>query len=300
MGDIIKKVLGGLFMLLIVAIGAVFFLSSRAIRVDYGAPTHGLAMVIPPPEDTAATEEGGRLALIYGCRECHGRDLSGTLFLDAPVFMVLGAPNLTTGPGASPAVFSPEFFERAVRHGVGYDERNLVMMPSHEFNLMSDETLSKILAFARNTEQKANAPVSLSLGPAGRMAVLFGGDLVPARIIDHEKPHAETKPEGISVEWGERFSAVCMRCHGANLAGGRHPATPDDAPNAPNLTPGNAAIAVWTQEQFAAAIQTGIGSSGAQLHRWMPWQLFASLSVNEVSSLWRYIRSLEALPDNVS
>ena len=41
MGKIIKRGLGGLVALLIVAVGAVYFLSDRAIRVDHGAPTHG-------------------------------------------------------------------------------------------------------------------------------------------------------------------------------------------------------------------------------------------------------------------
>jgi mono/diheme cytochrome c family protein len=298
MGRIIKKVLGGLVVVFLLAIGAVFVLSNWAISADYGAPLHGIAMVIPPPEDTASIEEGGRLALIYGCRECHGRDLGGTLFLDEPVFMVLGAPNLTIGQGASPAVYSPELFERAVRHGVGADERNLVIMPAHEYNLMSDETLSKILAFARNTEPKGNAPISLKLGPAGRMAVLFGADMVTARMIDHEKPHVENKPEGVSVEWGERYAAVCTGCHGVDFSGGRHAATPDDVPDAPNITPGNAAIASWTKEQFVAAIQGGVGSSGAQLHSWMPWALFANLTADEVSSLWQYIQSLDAVMDD--
>lgn len=297
--NILKKILGAVVALLIVAVAAVFLLSNRAISVDHGAPLHGLAMVIPPPDDTAAIEEGGRLALIYGCRDCHGMDMAGTLYSDVPVFMVLGAPNLTTGQGTSPSVYSPELFERAVRHGVGSDDRNLVIMPSHEYNLMSDEALAKILAFARNTPPVAKSPISLSLGPAGRMAVLFAPELVPARVIDHEMSHPEMKPEGVSVEWGERFAAGCTGCHGKNFAGGRHPSSPEDAPDAPNITPGNSAIAAWTEAQFSDAIRAGVGSSGTELHEWMPWRFFAGLTDDEVSSVWQYLQSVDAVSDPV-
>lgn len=295
MVTLLKRMVGGLVLLLVAAVGVVFGLSTGAISADHGVPLHGLAMVIPPPEDTVSIEEGGRLALIYGCRDCHGADMAGALFLDEPVFMVLGAPNLTTGRGASPAVYSPEMFERAVRHGVGSDGRNLVIMPSHEMNLMSDETLSKILAFARNTEPKAKSPISLSLGPAGRLAVLFTPELVPARIIDHKGAHPETKPEGVSVEWGGRYAAMCAGCHGLDFAGGRHPASPDDAPDAPNITPGNTAMAGWTEERFSRAMRAGVGSDGAELHPWMPWELFARLTNDEVSSLWLYLQSVPAV-----
>jgi mono/diheme cytochrome c family protein len=298
MGKIIKKVMGGVVAFVLVAIGAVFLLSNRALTVDNGAPMHGIAMAVPPPEDTVAVEEGGRLAFIYGCRDCHGPDLAGKLFIDEPAFMVLGSPNLTTGRGASPAVYSPELFERAVRHGVGSDDRNLVIMPAHEFVGMSDEAISKILAYARNTEQKAKSPISLSLGPAGRMAVLFAPEVVPARVIDHEATHMETKADGVSLEWGERYAAGCTGCHGPDFAGGRAAGAPQDAPDSPNITPGNPAIAAWTEEQFSNAVRAGVGSSGNQLHEWMPWRLLAHLTDDEVTSLWQYLQTLTALPDN--
>ena len=281
------------------AAGAVFLLSSRALSADMGAPSHGVAMEIPPPEDTASIQEGERLATIYGCRDCHGEDLAGTLFVDDPTFMVLGAPNLTTGQGGSPAIYDPVAFERAVRHGIGADDRNLVIMPAHEYApLMSDLELSRILAFARNTEPKANAPTQLKPGPAGRMALVMAEELVPARIIDHDAPHPDPKPEGVSREWGERFALACKGCHGENLAGGVHPAAPEGTPWAPNITPGNEAMAEWDLNRFSAAIRAGVGSDGQQLDTWMPWQFWARLTDDEVASIWAYISTIEPLPDN--
>jgi len=291
------------FLILIVAllIGAigVYVASERALARDPGAPHHGISLVIPPPEDTAAIREGGRLAMIYRCRDCHGRDMSGKLFVDEPAFMVLGSPNLTTGRGASPTVFDPGAFERAVRHGVGHDGRNLVMMPAHEYTtLMSDRELASILAYARNVEAKARAPQPLKLGPVGRIAVAMDPLLTPARVMDHGAPHPGEKPDGVSREWGERFSLTCTSCHGQNLAGGTHPGAPEGTPWAPNITPGDEVMAGWDLGRFSLAMRAGLGSDGEQLDSWMPWPLWASLTDDEVESIWLHLRELEPLPDN--
>jgi len=297
---LLKRLVLAALVLAGLAFGAVFALSARILSTDHGVAGHALAMEIPPPEDTLALAEGGRLALLYGCRDCHGEDLSGQIFIDEPGFLVLGAPNLTTGRVGSPSIYDPAAFERAVRHGVGPDGRNLVIMPSYEYNGMSDEELSLILAYARNVEPKANAPRGLQLGVGGRMPLIMAKEFLPVRMIDHEASHVELKEEGVSLEWGTRFARGCTGCHGSNLAGGSDgPGMPDGVPIPQNITPGNEAMADWDVDRFAAAVRAGVGSDDQQLDTFMPWQHLANLTDDEVESLWLYLSGLEALPDNL-
>jgi mono/diheme cytochrome c family protein len=293
----LRRALLGAATLVVLFLGAVWFLSNRARSKDYGAPLHGLAIPVPPPEDTAAIEEGQRLATIYGCLDCHTANLGGQIFIDEPAFVVLPAPNITTGRGGSRAVYDPALWERAIRHGIGAEGNALMIMPSGEYNLMSDQELALILAYARNTDPVSSSPGPFRLGIGGRMALAMGAPIVAAKITDHEAPHIETKPEGVSLDWGRRYGLGCRICHGDDYAGGLVPGAPEDAPPAPNITSHETGLGAWTLEQFKTALRTGVRPDGRQLNPLMPWPLMARLTDDELESLWQYLETLDPVAE---
>lgn len=53
----------------------------------------------------------------------------------------------------------------------------------------------------------------------------------------------------------------------------------------------------WTEEQFRAAVKSGIRKDGTMLKHQMP--RFAQLSDEEVGSIWAYLRTVPVLENNV-
>ncbi len=163
---------------------------------------------------------------------------------------------------------------------------------------MSDQEVALILAYARNVQPVAASPGPFKLGFGARMALATGAPIVTARITDHEAPHPETKPEGVSQEWGRRYGQLCRGCHSENYAGGPVDGSPEGTPPASNITPHETGLAGWTLEDFRTVLRTGLRPDGRQLNPAMPWPLMARLTDDEIESLWLYMETLEPVPTN--
>src|SRR5215216_2800041 len=81
---------GGLFLILLLAVAAVWLLSARALGRDVQAKPERLI-----PATQASLERGQYLLVARARAECHGDDLRGAKFLDIPNVATLYAPNLT-------------------------------------------------------------------------------------------------------------------------------------------------------------------------------------------------------------
>ena len=121
-----------------------------------------------------AVERGKHLVEArYGCLECHGADFSGGVMLDvAPIGQLLG-PNITNGRGSRAEDFGPSEWDRIVRHGVRADGRPAAM-PSGDFQLMSDQELSDIIAYVSTQPAVDNEVPAVTLGPLGKSLVATG------------------------------------------------------------------------------------------------------------------------------
>lgn len=68
----------------------------------------------------------------------------------------------------------------------------------------------------------------------------------------------------------------------------------------PNLTPDReTGLGSWTDEQIAAAMQTGVRPDGRGLAPIMPWRAYASLSQADTRAIVAYLRSLPAVSNKV-
>jgi mono/diheme cytochrome c family protein len=293
------------------------FAASRKLFRTYTAHTVDFPIPFPVPEDEVRrlqlTPESARLlardrALERGrhlvesrhaCRACHGQDFGGGVMVDDPAIGRLLGPNLTGGKGSRTAGFRPGDWDRIVRHGILRDGRPS-LMPSLDFQRMSDQELSDIVVLVRSQSPVNKDVPRVTLGPVGK-ALLATGKLVLSAdaIAAHgDAPHSVRPPESApTVEFGRHLAATCMGCHGQDLAGGPIVGGDPSWPPAANLTPHPEGLARWTSAQFGRAIREGKRSDGTALRSPMsdvvPYAV--KMSNVEVEALWMYLQSLPAV-----
>jgi len=248
--------------------------------------------------DPAALERGRHLATaVSKCVACHGADLGGQVFIDAGPLGTVIASNLTTGRGGVLARYSDGQLERAIRHGINADGHALAIMPSNDYNAMSDADLQALIAYLRTVP-----PVDRELPPTtirtlGRALYVAGQlPLFPAEMMDHRAPRAAPVPAGVTVEYGEYLATIggCRGCHGRGLEGTAKGHGPDE-PGAANLTPAGE-LKSWSEAQFFHAMRTGIRPNGQAIRAPMPWALTGQMTDGELRAVWMYIKQVPARP----
>ena len=156
-----------LLVLVVLLAAAVFARSTMIRRRTWDVPATALAVL---PTDAAAIAEGGRLARILGCHDCHGEHLEGRLFFSEPHVADLVAPNLSRlVPSYSDAELA-----RAIRHGIRRDGTGLFAMPSASFFHLSDEDLGRLIAHLRRQPRRDGEERVTSIGPIGHVGVATG------------------------------------------------------------------------------------------------------------------------------
>jgi len=235
----------------------------------------------------------------YACIECHGKDFSGGVMVDDPAIGKLLGPNITQGSGSRAIGFTPEDWDRIVRHGIKKDGHP-GMMPSEDFQLMSDQELSDVVVYILDQPPVDNEVPSVSLGPLGTVLAATGKLPIAYDMIhDHDAPHAKRPPRAkADATFGKHLAGICTGCHRAGLEGGPIAAGPPDWPPARNLTPHADGTEGWTYEQFEAAMRKGVRPDGSQLK--LPMTLIIpyaqKMTDTEMQALWAYISSTPATP----
>jgi mono/diheme cytochrome c family protein len=307
------KVLGVLVLLVLLGAGGAYLWasSSSARLLDRTIATHTADFPIPFPLDSAETagleaEEAVALAfdravergahLIssrYGCAECHGQNLGGGTMIDVPMLFRLFGPNLTGGPGSRVGEFTTADWDRIVRHGV-FPDGKPAAMPAQDFERMSDQELSDIIAYIRSLPPVDNRMPARALGPMGKVLMAAGRIRLSADEIGvHDEAHATLPPVAdTTVEFGRHLANTCVGCHQANFAGGTITGGDPSWPPAGNLTP--AGIGDWTYDQFATSLREARRPDGTELLPPMNGMVPFAQSMTEVElqALWMYLRSL--------
>lgn len=273
------------------AIGAMYFLSSRALNKTYTVTPPPLA--IPP--DSASIERGrhlvtGRLV----CTDCHGEDLAGRVVIDGMPFGRFVSSNLT--PGGVGASYTDADWVRAIRHGIRPNGKSLLFMPSDVFAHLSAQDLAAVIAYLKTIPSVTRVLPPTELGPIGRMLVATNkAPLVMARQIDHDAPVPTMPPEGETVEYGHYLveSGGCFVCHGKNLSGGKFAGGPDDPP-ASNITP--TGIGTWTEAEFFRAFREGKRANGTPINEFMPWKFMGRMTDSELRAIYLYLKTVPARP----
>lgn len=315
----VLRALGVLVLLvLFVAGGAYLWAGSAAARtLDRTVEVHTVDFPIPFPLDSAEAEARGltpeeaeEAALVearergrhliearYACSDCHGEDFGGGVMVDAPIMGRLLGPNITTGAGSRTQGYTAADWDRIVRHGVRRDGR-VSAMPSQDFQRMSDQELSDIVAYIRSMPAVDAEVPPVTLGPLGKFLVATGqirlsADLIPAHFDDHlpVPPAAE-----VNAEFGAHLAATCTGCHGASFAGGKIPGGDPAWAPASDITSGGPGVGSWSYEDFVSVMRQGRRPDGTELAS--PMSLVVPYTSRmtdiELEALWAYLRTVPA------
>jgi cytochrome c553 len=194
--------------------------------------------------------------------------------------------------GLEPAI---KIGSRAIRHGVGPDDRGLFVMPSEEYSHFSDEDLGALIAFLKTVPAVDRERVATELGPISRVLLATGKMKLAAETIDHAHLQPKTILVAATADYGRYVAHGCTGCHGANFSGGKIDIGPPSWPQAANLTPhasGN--LAKWSEADFITAMRTAKRPDGTELDPVMP-RAFGHMNDVELKALYAFFKSLPAV-----
>jgi len=311
-----KKVLTGLgaVIVLVVAVFAIYVASRQHLKFDRPYPA------VAASTDTAVVARGRYVVRrLANCAQCHGdpqqrdRNLEGE---DVPLsggFSFKIPPgeffvrNITPDPETGIGRFTDGQVARALRNGVGHDGRAL--LPFMEMQGLSDEDLTAVVSYLRSQ------PPVHNLVPSHRPNLL--GNIVIATVLSNPVGPKETpvtaSPHGATVENGRYIAesvSLCWACHtqrdmktGALVGprfGGAHVAddfNPKRTWAPPNLTndPATGRLAKLSEDEFVARFRQGRVLPGSP----MPWQGFRNMDENDLRGIYRYLKSLPPVVNDV-
>ena len=224
-GKWIGRGLLGLAVLLLLAAAGVYGVSEYRIQKKYTiTPAISSFLGSSEPDQLA---RGRHVATIRGCVDCHGPNLGGKLFLDAPPVATVYSSNLTTGEGGIGRTYSDADWDRAIRHGVRPNGKPLLIMPSQEFQVLGDEDLEALVAYIRSVPPVDYVAGRTRTGPLGRLLFVSGQvNAVPAELIDHAAPRKPAPAPGPTAEYGAYLATGCVGCHGEGYSAAGFPACP--------------------------------------------------------------------------
>ena len=241
-------VLAAILILLMLAAGWIWFASSRALAARPEAQKERLVQ-----PNAAQLADGSRQLRVLGCITCHGEKLEGKPFIDDPKIGLLTASNLTLVAAKA----DDQQLAQAIRQGIGYDGRSLLVMPSEHYQFLTDQEVAAVIAAIRQYPRTGVEQPPVRLGPIGRFALASGR--LPTTPALAEKYRASR-----IADLGPRYAqgrhlveTVCSGCHGPDLKGRE-------------LEPGVFSTdlklaAGYDLNQFRMLMKTGIAPSGKDL-----------------------------------
>lgn len=292
MKKILKGVALGGLALVIVLVGIGLFFVYQGTQKEAHQPTLNVAS-LTLPSDSASLAQGAYLTTIHGCQECHGANLEGNVFADAPPFRLV-ATNLTPGNGGIGATYTSADWVRAIRHGIGQDGAGLWLMPSELYTHISDEELRRMIAHLQTLSPVDNVLPSSELKLLGRLIAGVSTDMITAySMIDHDMTRATPPPQDTTATYGAyRASTMCTACHAPDLHGAPHP--DPQGPYSPDLV----ASGQWTFAEFQTAMRTGVTPSGRSLDpKWMPWRSMGQMTDADLKAVHSYLSILPPRTD---
>lgn len=253
------------------AVAVVYGGSTWAMRKRYAVPAPAIAV----PTDAASIAEGGRMARIASCRDCHGMNGQGKVLFEVPMVGRVAPPALAR----IAATMTDAELVNAIRHGVHKDGTSLYIMPIHALSHLSDEDVGRIVAWIRTLKPNAQDLLATTeFGPGGR-AMLLAGKLQPVASERNEAP-AETP-----ADRGKYIVDIgCLACHKLN-----EPSMMEDGKPVPALAP---IVAAYDPAALRRLLSMGEGMTKRDLGimRVVGRDSFGALTDAEVAQVQAYLR----------
>jgi mono/diheme cytochrome c family protein len=255
-------VLGVLLLLALLAGAYVWIASSQKLNAQVEVKPERI--VAPTPAQLA---DGPRQLRVLGCLSCHGDMLLGDLFMDEPGLARIYAPNLTQ----IAAKASDQQLAQAVRQGIGYDGRPLLIMPSEGYQFMTDAEVASLISAIRTFPKGGRETPAASFGFMGRVGVALGKFHTAPELVEtyRKSPIPDFGPQ---LAAGRHIVAVnCAECHGPILKG------QEVKPG--SIAPDLSIAGAYDLEQFKTLLRTGVPPGGKKLG------MMASVARNDFSHL---------------
>jgi mono/diheme cytochrome c family protein len=248
-------------------------------------------LIVTPPGPSLT--QGSYLYATRGCADCHGATGAGKEVIRSGAMLVV-SPNITGGPDSATAHYTQSDWVRTLRHGVKPDGRPLMIMPSEDYNRLSDDDVAAVMAYVRQLPPVPGRRALVQLPVAVKVLYGFGHVQDAAEMIDHSlAPQAPLAP-AVSVAYGAYVANGCIGCHGATLSGGKIPGAPPEWPAPANLTPGSGSAMTHyrTPEAFIAMLRSGKRADGSAISSVMPFGSLRQMNDVDLQALHRYLQNL--------
>jgi hypothetical protein len=232
-----------------------------------------------------------------------GKILKGELYdgVFSPDGLV--CPNITPDKETGAGTWSDAQFERAIRHGIGHDGRELSdYMPYAFFRSMTDEDVASVIVYIRSLPAVRNP--------------------LPKRNVSFEikvELHPEMEPKfpadasnQVKHGWYLVRIAQCNDCHTAfneqaemartemMFGGGQRMAGPWGEVVTPNITSDPSGIAHYDEAMFIKTIRTGHASGGVrELNTFMPYRYFRNMTDEDLKAIFAYLRTVPPVKHRV-
>jgi mono/diheme cytochrome c family protein len=290
------KWIGGLAVLLVVvgiglAIAANLLFDrkrDRVVKLD----VKGVTVV----SDELTLARGKYLFASRGCGDCHAANGAGRVFIDEPGggFRVR-SPNITSGGVV--AKYTEADWVRTIRHGVKPDGRTLFIMPSEDYNRLTDADVAALIAYARSLAPVSGGGAEFNVPLPVKALYAVGVIKDAAENINHSLPPATPVAEGVTPEHGRYVANLCLGCHGEGLSGGKIPGSPPSWPAASNLTPGPGTVmnSYDSADKLKAMFRSGKRADGSPIAV-MPFDTLRETNDTDVAALHAYLKSLPPRP----
>jgi mono/diheme cytochrome c family protein len=243
--------------------------------------------------DAAQIEQGRYLFSTRGCADCHGANGAGKIVIkDGP--MLIMSPNITAGANSVTTAYKIEDWVRTVRHGVKPNGTPVMIMPSEDYNRLTDDDMAAVIAYVKQMPPAAGSEPVIQLPTPVKVLYAFGVVQDAAEKINHNLPPPTPVAAAVTVEHGAYVANTCMGCHGARLSGGKIPGAPPTWPATANLTPGKGSVMprYATPQQFMATLRSGLRPDGTPISSVMPFGSLKLMNDTDVLALYTYLKTL--------
>ncbi len=286
----VKRIGLGLGLLLVLGVAVLLFASmlgdrKRQRSVDVTVP--GVAWAT----DAQGIARGHYLYRSRGCADCHGQDGGGREFINDGKGMRVRGPNITQGSPV--ARYTAQDWERIIRHGVRADGRAALVMPSEDYNRLTNADLAALVGYVRTLESRSGGEVVMELPLP--VKVLYGLGVIrdASEKIDHSLTPAQPVAAAVNAQHGAYVANMCIGCHGPGLSGGTIPGGPPDWPPAANLTPGpgSAMVRYPDANTFVTMLRAGKRPDGSTIAV-MPFESLRELNDTDAQALYAFLQTV--------
>jgi len=246
--------------------------------------------------DQAALARGEYLYKSRGCAECHGADGAGKVVIDDGGFFVK-APNIVPNGATGTANYKPEDWVRTIRHGVKPNGEPVFVMPSEDFNRLTDADVGAIVGYIGSLPPVSGTPAKIRVPLIVRFLYAAGAVKDAAEKIDHSLPPQQPPNDNDEVAHGAYVAAACKGCHNDSFSGGPIPGAPPSWPAAANLTPGSESVLTRYPDAAAliAMFRSGKRPDGSSVSTVMPFGMLKEISDDDASALYGFLKTLPAV-----